>query len=124
MIVLDTSVWVDHLRQSDAQVVSVLQSDLVLLHPFVIGELACGNLKSRTEILGLLNTLPQARMAQEHEVLFFIDQHKLMGQGIGYIDAHLLAATVLTEGAKLWTRDKRLNQLAQRLGLAYRTTAH
>lgn len=118
MILLDTSVWIDHLRQSDAQVVSLLQSDLVLVHPFVIGELACGNLKSRTDILELLSTLPQVRVAQEHEVLFFIDRHKLMGQGIGYIDAHLLAATVLTEGAKLWTRDKRLDQLAQRLGLA------
>ncbi len=124
MILLDTSVWIDHLRQSDAQVVSLLQSDLVLVHPFVIGELACGNLKSRSTILELLGTLPQVRVAQEHEVLFFIDRHKLMGLGIGYIDAHLLAATVLTEGAKLWTRDKRLHQLAQRLGLAYKTTAH
>ncbi len=124
MILLDTSVWIDHLRQRDAQVVSLLQADLALVHPFVIGELACGNLQSRSTILELLSTLPQVRVAQEHEVLFFIDRHKLMGQGIGYIDAHLLAATVLTEGAKLWTRDKRLDQLAQRLGLAYETSAH
>lgn len=124
MILLDTSVWIDHLRQRDAQVVSLLQADLVLVHPFVIGELACGTLQSRSTILELLSNLPQVRVAQEHEVLFFIDRHKLMGQGIGYIDAHLLAATVLTEGAKLWTRDKRLDQLAQRLGLAYETSAH
>lgn len=124
MILLDTSVWIDHLRQRDAQVVSLLQADLVLVHPFVIGELACGTLQSRSTILELLSNLPQVRVAQEHEVLFFIDRHKLMGQGIGYIDAHLLAATVLTEGTKLWTRDKRLDQLAQRLGLAYETSAH
>jgi predicted nucleic acid-binding protein len=124
VILLDTSVWIDHLRQSDAQVATILQSGLALAHPFVIGELACGNLKSRTNILGLLSTLPQARVAQEHEVLFFIDHHKLMGHGIGYIDAHLLAATALTEGARLWTRDKRLNSLACELELAYVKAAH
>lgn len=124
MILLDTSVWVDHLRQNDVQVAAILQSGLALAHPFVIGELACGNLKSRSRILGLLSTLPQARVAQEHEVLFFIDRHKLMGQGIGYIDAHLLAATALTDGAKLWTRDKRLGALAQQLELAHVASAH
>ena len=124
MILLDTSIWIDHLRQSDAQVVALLQADLVLAHPFVIGELACGNLKSRADILGLLSTLPQAGVALEHEVLFFIDRHKLMGLGIGYIDAHLLAATTLTEGAKLWTRDKRLDALAQQLDCAYKKAAH
>ncbi len=102
----------------------MLQSGLALAHPFVIGELACGNLKSRTSILALLGTLPQARVAQESEVLFFIDRHQLMGQGIGYIDAHLLAATALTEGAKLWTRDKRLGAHAQQLELAYAKPAH
>ncbi len=79
MILLDTSVWIDHLRQGDAQVASVLETGLVLSHPFVIGELACGQLKSRTEILGLLAALPQARVAQEQEVLFFIEHHSLMG---------------------------------------------
>jgi len=113
VILLDTSVWIDHLRQGDAQVVSVLQSGLVLTHPFVIGELACGQLKSRTEVLGLLAALPQARVAQDQEVLFFIERHGLMGRGIGYIDAHLLAATALTEDARLWTRDKRLDALAR-----------
>jgi len=113
VILLDTSVWIDHLRQGDAQVVSVLQSGLVFTHPFVIGELACGQLKSRTEVLGLLAALPQARVAQDQEVLFFIERHGLMGRGIGYIDAHLLAATALTEDARLWTRDKRLDSLAR-----------
>jgi predicted nucleic acid-binding protein len=124
VILLDTSVWIDHLRQGDAQVVSVLQSGLVFTHPFVIGELACGQLKSRTEVLGLLAALPQARVAQDQEVLFFIERHGLMGRGIGYIDAHLLAATALTEDARLWTRDKRLDALAREFELAYLNTAH
>ncbi len=124
MILLDTSVWVDHLRRSDAEVVAALQTNQVLTHPFVVGELACGQLKSRTEILTLLAALPQARVAQEQEVLFFIEQHKLMGRGIGYIDAHLLAATALTEGARLWTQDKRLDALAHELELAYAKAAH
>jgi predicted nucleic acid-binding protein len=124
VILLDTSVWIDHLRQGDAQVASVLQSGLVLTHPFVIGELACGQLKSRTEVLGLLAALPQARVAQDQEVLFFIERHGLMGRGIGYIDAHLLAATALTDDARLWTRDKRLDSLAREFELAYLNTAH
>ena len=124
MILLDTSVWIDHLRQGDAQVVSVLQSGLVLSHPLVVGELACGQLKSRAEILGLLAALPQAKVAQEQEVLLFIERHGLMGCGIGYVDAHLLAATALSEGTRLWTRDKRLDTLAHRLELAYVQAAH
>lgn len=124
MILLDTSVWVDHLRQGDAQVASVLETGRVLSHPFVIGELACGQLKSRAEILGLLAALPQARMARELEVLFFIERHSLMGRGIGYIDAHLLTATALTEGARLWTRDKRLDSLARELEIACEKPAY
>lgn len=124
MILLDTSVWIDHLRRGDAQVASILHSGLVLAHPFVVGELACGQLKSRAEILGLLAALPQAKVAQEQEVLLFIERHGLMGRGIGYIDAHLLAATALTEGARLWTRDKRLDTLAHELELGYVLAAH
>lgn len=124
MILLDTSVWVDHLRQGDAHVAALLQAAAVLTHPFVIGELACGNLQSRTEILSLMAAMPQARVAQDHETLLFIERHALMGKGIGYIDAHLLAATALTENTRLWTRDKRLDALAQTLGLAYVPTAH
>lgn len=124
MILLDTSVWIDHLRQGDAQVASALEAGLVLCHPFVIGELACGQLKSRAEILGLLAALPQALVAQEQEVLFFIERHGLMGRGTGYIDAHLLTATALTEGARLWTRDKRLDALARELEIACVKPAH
>lgn len=102
----------------------VLETGLVLTHPFVIGELACGQLKSRAEILELLAALPQAQVAQEQEVLFFIERHGLMGRGIGYIDAHLLAATALTEDARLWTRDKRLDSLACELEIAYVKSAH
>lgn len=124
MILLDASVWIDHLRQGDAQVASVLETGLVLSHPFVVGELACGQLKARAEILGLLAALPQALVAQEQEVLFFIERHSLMGRGIGYIDAHLLTATALTEGARLWTRDKRLDALARELEIACVKPAH
>ena len=124
MILLDTSVWIDHLRQGDAQVASLLEAGLVLSHPFVIGELACGQLKSRAEILGLLAALPQALVAQEQEVLFFIERHSLMGRGIGYIDAHVLTATALTEGTRLWTRDKRLDSLARELEIAREKPAH
>ena len=124
MILLDTSVWIDHLRQNDAQVASVLESGRVLTHPFVIGELACGQLKSRSEIFALLAALPQAQVAQEQEVLFFIERHGLMGRGIGYIDSHLLSATALTESARLWTRDKRLDSLACELEIAYIKPAH
>ena len=124
MILLDTSIWIDHLRQNNALVASVLESGRVLTHPFVIGELACGQLKSRTEILDLLAALPQAQLAQEQEVLFFIERRGLMGRGIGYIDAHLLTATALTEGARLWTRDKRLDSLACELEIAYVKPAH
>jgi predicted nucleic acid-binding protein len=124
MILLDTSVWIDHLRHGDAQVAAILQSGLALTHPFVIGELACGNLKSQAEILGLLAALPQVQQAQEQEVLFYIERHKLMGHGIGYIDAHLLAATALTDSARIWTRDKRLGALAHELKLAHVQPAH
>lgn len=124
MILLDTSVWIDHFRQGDAQVTSVLQSGQVLVHPFVIGELACGALKLRGEILDLLAALPRVRVAEEQEVLFFIERHGLMGREIGYVDAHLLAATALTEGARLLTRDRRLAALARELELAHLRSAH
>ena len=119
MILVDTSVWVDHLRRSDKQLVRALNRTQVLTHPFVIGELACGNLKQRSTVLRLLKDLPRSSPATDDEVLFFIDRHSLMGQGIGYVDAHLLAAAKLHGGARLWTRDKRLTRLADQLGVAY-----
>ncbi len=118
MILVDTSVWIDHLRGGDTELASLLQVGQVLAHPWVTGELALGHLSRRSEILGLLRNLPQAKSATEIEVLTLIDSHQLFGLGIGYVDAHLLAATMLTADARLWTRDKRLAALAAQHGLA------
>lgn len=119
MILVDTSVWVDHLRQTDAQLASALHDGLVLTHPFVIGELALGNLRNRATILAAMRELPLASVASEDELLHFIDSHALHGAGIGYIDVHLLAAARLMPGSALWTRDKRLLRVSGRLGLAW-----
>ena len=118
MILLDTSVWVDHLRRGDSLVVRVLESGQAGAHAFVIGELACGNLKSRAQVIDLLQALPQLAMAADDEVLGFIEGHALMGRGIGYIDAHLLAAVAIHDSL-LWTRDKRLQEIATGLGVAF-----
>ncbi|MFC5475029.1 type II toxin-antitoxin system VapC family toxin [Paraherbaspirillum soli] len=122
MILIDTSVWIDHLRHSDAELSRLLNSGLVLAHPFVTGELALGNLQKRDVILGTLQNLPQACVATDEEVMRFIDQNNLFGLGIGYIDAHLLAAVRLTPGSLLWTRDKRLCTASGRLGLSVNLT--
>jgi predicted nucleic acid-binding protein len=120
VILVDTSVWVHHLRATDKTLMSLLDIGQVLVHPFVIGELALGNLKQRDLLLGALQDLPQASIAANEEVLQFIDRHALYGIGIGYIDAHLLASVRLTAGAALWTRDKRLQATADKLGLEWR----
>lgn len=117
MILVDTSIWVDHLRAGDPQLVALLQDGQVLAHPWVTGELALGHLAQRDEILGLLHNLPQATVATDVEVLTLIDNQHLVGHGIGYVDAHLLAATRLTTGSRLWTRDKRLATVAAQQGL-------
>ena len=118
MILLDTSVWVDHLRVGDKDVASLLVSGHVLAHPFVAGELALGNLRQRQAILSALQDLPRANVAADQEVLHFIERHALAGLGVGYVDAHLLASTQLTAGSSLWTRDKGLLRVAERLELA------
>jgi predicted nucleic acid-binding protein len=118
VILIDTSVWIDHLRVGDATVASLLDSGRVLVHPFVVGELALGNLRQRQSILAYLQDLPGADAATDQEVLHFIERHALAGLGIGYVDVHLLASTLLTPGSSLWTRDKRLSAVAERLGLA------
>lgn len=122
MILVDTSVWIDHLRQGDAELQSLLNAGLVLAHPFVTGELALGSLQKRDMVLEALQGLPQAAVATDEEVLHFIGQQALFGIGIGYIDAHLLAAVRLSGGAFLWTRDKRLLTAALRLGLSANLT--
>ena len=123
MILVDTSVWIDHLRQGDAELADALQQGRVAIHPFVVGELACGNLRARAEVLGLLQALPSLPVATAEEVLYFIDAHALMGRGIGYVDVHLLAAARLA-GAQFWTRDKRLHGAAADLRLAHGQARH
>lgn len=119
MILVDTSVWVDHLRRGDPVLMSLLNSNQVLMHPFVLGELACGSLVNRAEVLALLGDLPRVVVATDEETLFFIERHSLMGRGIGYVDAHLLAAVALNEGSLFWSRDKRLQGVASALVLAF-----
>lgn len=119
MILADTSVWVDHLRRGDSRLVELLESASVLMHPFIVGEIACGSLADRRTVLELLQDLPAAAVAESGEVLSFVERHRLWGKGIGYVDVHLLAAVALTNGATLWTRDKRLRAAAQSLGCAF-----
>lgn len=118
MILVDTSVWVNHLRTGDKILAALLGAGAILTHPFVVGELALGNLHQRETILNALLDLPRATVATDSEVLHFIGDQALFGRGIGYVDAHLLAAVRLTAGAKLWTTDKRLYDVAENLGLA------
>jgi predicted nucleic acid-binding protein len=118
VILVDTSVWVDHLRTGDRVLGQLLDSGGVLGHRFVTGELALGNLRERDLVLSALRELPQATVASDDEVLHFIDRQALFGLGIGYVGAHLLAGVLLTLGAKLWTRDRRLQAAATQLGLA------
>ena len=117
MILVDTSVWVDHLRHGDAKLKALLTKSHVLAHPFVIGELALVSLRQRDKVLQLLADLPQAMTANETEALDFIKKHALHNMGIGYVDAHLLASARLS-GARLWTRDKRLHAACAQLGLS------
>lgn len=122
MILVDTSIWIDHLRTRDEQLTQLLEAGQVLAHPFVTGELALGNLRNRDAVLGALQNMPQAAVATEPEVLRFIGEKGLFGLGIGYIDAHLLAAVLLTPGSLLWTRDKRLLAASSRLSIAANAT--
>ena len=117
MILVDTTVWIDHLRRGDRLLIEALERDAVVMHPFVVGEIACGSLTNRASILDLLQQLPMTTVAESDEVLGFIESHKLHGKGIGYIDVHLLASAAIG-GAKLWTRDRRLDAVARKLGCA------
>lgn len=118
-VLVDTSVWINHFRNTEPSLVNLLQANKVLGHPFVRGELALGNLPQRQNILSLLDNLPQAPVAFTDEINPFIETHALFGLGIGFVDVHLLAATQLAVNAKLWTCDKRLLAVAMRLNLAY-----
>jgi predicted nucleic acid-binding protein len=117
VILVDTSVWADHLRREDATMAALLDAGHVLTHPFVIGELALGNLPQREHVISDLQALPQVNLATDDEVLHLIHRHSLSGLGIGYIDAHLVAAVQLSDDASFWTRDKRLAAVADRLAI-------
>ena len=114
MILVDTSVWIDHFRRDSDRLRDLLHDEQVLTHPFVIGELACGNLRNREEILSLLGALPRAESAEADEVLRLIEVRKLHGKGLGWVDAHLLASTLLS-GCTIWTLDKAMGDAAARL---------
>ena len=118
MILIDSSIWIDHLRSSDPVLTDLLNKGRVVTHPFVIGELALGSLRNRDAILSSLRGLPQAVVAQDSEVAQLIERHALYGLGIGYVDAHLLASVKLTPDATLWTRDRRLAEVASQLAVA------
>lgn len=115
MILVDTSVWIDHLRSGSEELGQLLGRQSVLMHPFVRGEIACGKLLNRAEVLGYLQRLPHAVVAEDGEVIDFIERRALAGRGIGYVDAHLLASCLLTDRATLWTRDMRLAAIAAEL---------
>jgi predicted nucleic acid-binding protein len=118
LILVDTSVWIDHLHRGDPVLIDLLNRGQVLGHPFVLGEIATGSLRQRDVVLGALRSLPRAVMAHDPEVLAFIERETLYGSGLGYIDIHLLASTRLTAEALLWTHDKRLLAVAARLLIA------
>ena len=115
MILVDTSVWVEHFRNGNIGLDAFLQEGQVICHPFIVGELACGNIKNRSRILSLLGTLPIVHTAEHDEVMHVIEKYQLMGKGLGYVDVHLLASAMLTH-IPLWTLDKRLNKASTTLG--------
>ncbi len=122
MILIDTPIWINHWRSEVPHLLDLLDGEQVLMHPMVVGELACGNLRDRIQVLEFLSDLPEVTIAFAEEVLVFIEQHQLMGKGIGYVDVNLLASTALHESARLWTVDRRLRDAAVELGIAYEIT--
>lgn len=119
MILADSAVWIDHLRRPNGELAAMLQAELILGHPFVTGEIALGSLKERTVIIRRLDQLEQLPIARADEVAALIEAERLYGCGIGYVDAHLLASVRLISGTSIWTRDKRLHSIAQRMGCAW-----
>lgn len=119
MILIDTSVWIDHLRKSEPQVVKRLDDGHVLMHSSIIGELACGNLNNRNQLLSDWHALPAIPELKNGQVIGLIDKHSLMGKGIGLVDAHILGAVLNYDDCLLWTRDGRLRKIAEHFGVAY-----
>ena len=124
MILVDSSIWIDHLRGLDAKLSALLAARVVMCHPFVVGELACGNLPKRDVFFPWLSRLPAAPMVAHDEVAAFVQRHGLAGRGIGWIDAHLLASATIAGRVSLWTRDKRLAAVAAELDLSYAGALH
>lgn len=122
MILVDTSVWIDHFDKYDPLLFKLLADGAVAMHPFVLGELAMGSLADRSAVMFMLSQLPHVTSSQDTEVLGFVERNALFGKGIGYIDAHLLVSARLTPGTQLWTRDRRLRAAATQLALAYPAT--
>jgi len=118
MTLIDSSIWIDHIRAADEILASLIEHEQVLIHPFVIGEIALGAIRSRDAVLEELEKLPSAPVADHAEVMSLIEGRRLYGRGIGYVDAHLLAATRLWRGTTLWTRDRRLLAVAEEMGIA------
>jgi len=118
MVLVDTSVWVSHLRDGNNELANLLNDGRVLCHPLIVGELACGNLKDRAVILSFLQLLPMSIEAGHDEVLSFIENNHIMGKGMGYVDAHLITSALLT-GVPIWTLDKKLAQIADSLHKNY-----
>ncbi|PZO54831.1 MAG: VapC toxin family PIN domain ribonuclease [Alphaproteobacteria bacterium] len=123
MILVDTSIWIDHFRAADPQLADLLTRNEVLTHPAVIGEIALGSVAARAEVLRHLKNLPAALVATAEEVMVFIDNHGLANSGVGYVDASLLASAALTPGAALWARDKKLHAAAVRCGVAAKVSS-
>ena len=118
MILVDTSIWIDHLAEGESRLARLLEDESVLMHPFIMGELALGSLGRRDLVLGAMTLLPQVVRASHDEVMHFLHAERMFGKGIGYVDLHLLASTRLTPGTALWTKDRRLQALAHALDLA------
>ena len=121
MVLVDTSIWINHLRNSDQELKRLLFAGEVFCHPYIIGELACGSIKNRQEIISLLQELPQSPAVYFEEYLYFIEQNQLHGKGVSFIDIHLLASAKLAE-IPLWTGDKRLQSASAKLNLKYENT--
>ncbi len=118
MILADTSVWIDHLRAPNERLLELLDHQQILIHPFVIGELALGSMRDRLRTMFALKLLPPAMISRDRDVVALIDNHRLHGRGIGYVDAHLLASTLITPEALIWSKDRRLMAIARELAIA------
>ncbi len=118
MVLVDTSVWISHLRDSNSFLEELLNKGIVLCHPFIVGELACGNIKNRNEILSLLKVLPVASIAEHDEVLKFIEDKELARKGLGYVDVHLLASAILSDST-IWSFDKKLSEIAMDINISF-----